>query len=56
MYMYIKKDSNTIVVGMPRLSNWVSVMNLTDPVKVQWTKKIDAEIISIMKSLGAKEI
>jgi len=56
MYMYIKKDSNTIVVGMPTLANWVSVMNITNPAKVEWTKKIDAEIISIMKEIGAKEI
>ncbi|RLA76002.1 MAG: hypothetical protein DRG78_19845 [Epsilonproteobacteria bacterium] len=56
MYMYIKKDSNTVVIGMPRVSNWVSVMNLTDPVKVKWTQRIDNEIISIMKEMGAKEI
>lgn len=56
MYLYIKKDSNTMVVGMPKLSNWVSVMNITDTKKIEWTKKIDSEIISIMKSMGAKEI
>ena len=56
MYFYIKKDSNTMVIGMPRLSTWVSVMDIKDPKKVEWTKIIDSEIISIMKSLGAKEI
>jgi uncharacterized protein (DUF302 family) len=56
MYFYIKKDSNTMVVGMPRLSVWASVMKLKDPKKVEWTKVIDTEILSIMKSLGAKEI
>ena len=56
MYMYIKKDTNTMVVGMPTLANWVSVANITDPVKQDWVKKIDAEIVSIMKSIGAKEI
>lgn len=45
-----------MVIGMPRLSNWVSVMNIKDATKVEWTKKIDSEIISIMKELGAKEI
>jgi hypothetical protein len=54
--MYIKKDSNTMVIGMPRLSNWVSVMNMKDAAKVKFTEKIDSEIISIMKELGAKEI
>ena len=56
MYMYINKDSNKMIIGMPRLSNWVSVMNMTDPAKVKFTEKIDSEIISIMKELGAKEI
>lgn len=56
MYMYIKRGSNKIVIGMPRLSSWVEVLNLKDPKKIEWTKKIDNEIISIMKELGAKEI
>ena len=56
MYMYIKKDSNTMVIGMPTLANWTAVLNIKDPVKQEWVKKMDAEIISIMKSIGAKEI
>ncbi|MDF1876028.1 hypothetical protein JHD48_09795 [Sulfurimonas sp. SAG-AH-194-I05] len=56
MYMYIKKDTNTLVVGMPTLANWIAVTNIKDPVKIQWVKKIDTQIISLMKELGAKEI
>ena len=56
MYMYIKKDTNKIVIGMPRLSNWVAVMNMTDDAKIKFTQRIDTEIISIMTGLGAKEI
>ncbi len=56
MYFYIEKGSNKMLVGMPRLSTWVSVMNLKDKTKIEWTKKIDKEVISIMKSLGGKEI
>jgi len=56
MYMYIKKDSNIMRVGMPTLANWAAVMNIKDPAKLEWIKKIDAEMVSIMKSLGAKEI
>jgi hypothetical protein len=55
MYFYIKKGSDKMVVGMPRLSAWAAVMNITDPAKIEWTKVIDDEIISIMKELGAKE-
>lgn len=56
MYFYIKKGSNKMIVGMPRPSAWVAVMNITDPAKVEWTKTIDKEMVNIMKSLGAKEI
>ena len=56
MYAYIKKDSGTMVLGMPTLANWPAIMGITDSAKLEWVKKIDAEIISIMKSMGAKEI
>jgi uncharacterized protein (DUF302 family) len=56
MYMYVKKGSNKMVIGMPTLANWASVMNIKDTAKLDWIKKIDSEIIEIMKSLGAKEI
>ncbi len=56
MYFYIKEGSNKMVVGMPRLSVWTAVMEFKDPAHVEWTKKIDDEIISLMKELGGKEI
>ena len=56
MYFYIEKGSNKMIVGMPRLSVWTAVMEIKDPTKIEWTKKIDTEIVGIMKSLGAKEI
>ena len=56
MYFYIEKGSDKMIVGMPRLGTWTAVMELKDPVKIQSTKDLDAEIISIMKSLGAKQI
>ena len=56
MYFYIKKGSNKMIVGMPRLAVWGAVMEIKDPAKKKWIKKIDDEIIGIMKGLGAKEI
>jgi len=53
MYMYIEKDSNTLVVGMPKLENWIAVMGIKDATKVASIHKLDAEIISMMKELGA---
>jgi uncharacterized protein (DUF302 family) len=54
MYLYIKKDSNTMVVGMPKLANWVSVLNIKDETMKKSAFDLDTEIIAIMKSLGAK--
>jgi hypothetical protein len=56
MYFYIKEGSDKMIVGMPRLSVWAAVMEIKDPAKLDWIKKIDEEIVSIMKGLGAKEI
>jgi uncharacterized protein (DUF302 family) len=56
MYFYIKAGSDKMMVGMPRLAAWVSVMNITDETMKQSVIDLDKEIIEIMKSLGAKEI
>ena len=49
MYMYIDKGSNKLIIGMPTLDNWATVMDIKDPVKLKWIKKTDDEIIQIMK-------
>ena len=56
MYMYIKKGTNTLVIGMPKLANWVSVLNMKDATKVKSVDNLDKEITKIMLELGAKEI
>ena len=56
MYMYIKKDSNTLVVGMPRLANWAATLGIVEPGKVALVEQLDKEIPEIMVSLGAKDI
>ena len=56
MYMYIKKGTNTLVIGMPKLANWVSVMNMKDATKLKSVEDLDKEITKIMLDLGAKEI
>ena len=57
MYMYIKKGSNKLVIGMPKLANWQAVNKIVDPKRVAFIKQLDTEIPSIMVStLGAKEI
>lgn len=56
MYMYIEKGSNKMIVGMPKLENWIAVMGIKDETKVNSIRTLDAEIINIMKELGAKEL
>lgn len=56
MYMYVEADSNKLMIGMPKLENWISVMKITDQKKVDAIRALDKEIISIMKELGAKEL
>jgi uncharacterized protein (DUF302 family) len=54
IYFYIEKGSNKMMVGMPKVANWGSIMDIKDNEKLQAMQAIDAEIISLMKSLGAK--
>lgn len=56
MYMYIEKGSNKLIVGMPKLENWIAVMGITEKAKVDSIRALDVEIINIMKELGAKEL
>ncbi len=55
MYMYVEKGSNKMMVGMPKLENWIAVMGIKDPKMVDSIHALDKEIISIMIGLGAKE-
>ncbi|MEA1879819.1 MAG: hypothetical protein U9N11_04180, partial [Campylobacterota bacterium] len=56
MYMYIQKGTNKLVMGMPRLQNWVSLFNITDKKRLEFNQKLDKEIAEIIVSLGAKEV
>lgn len=56
MYMYVEKGSNKLIVGMPKLENWIAVMGINDPKMVDSIRVLDKEIIGIMTELGAKEL
>ncbi len=56
MYMYIKKDSNTLVIGMPTLANWGATLKIDDPKRAAFIKKLDKEIPAILEGLGAKAV
>ena len=56
MYMYIKKETNTLVIGMPTLANWGATLKIDDPKRAEFIKKLDKEIPALLESLGAKSV
>ena len=56
MYMYIKKESNTLVIGMPRLSNWSRFFNIKDQKRMDFLNKLNKDIPATFIEIGAKEI
>jgi len=55
MYMYIKKDSNTLVIGMPRLSNWNKLFTLKGQNRMDFMHKLDVDIPATFIEIGAKK-
>jgi len=56
MYMYIKKDTNTLVIGMPTLANWGATLKIDDPKRAELIQKLDKEIPALLEGLGAKAV
>jgi hypothetical protein len=55
MYMYIKKDSNTLVLGMPRLANWDKLFPMNTKKRKDFMNELDADIIKTFIEIGFKE-
>ena len=56
VYMYIKKGSNTVTMGMFRLHNWSDTLNITDKKRMALVEKLDSEIPSVLTEFGMKPI
>ncbi len=56
MYMYIKKGTNKLVLGMPTLVNWSDTLGITDEKRVGLVHKLDKEILEILTALGMKAV
>ena len=54
MYLYIKKGTNKLVVGMLRLENWSTTLNISDEKRVGLVNKLDIEIPEILTAFGMK--
>jgi uncharacterized protein (DUF302 family) len=56
MYMYIKKGTNQLVVGMFRLHNWSDTLDITDEKRLTLVEKLDTEIPEILTTFGMTAI
>jgi len=56
MYMYIRKGSNKLVLGMYRLHNWSDTLDITDKTRLELIEKLDAQIPAILTKLGMKSV
>ena len=56
MYVYIKKDSNKMVIGMPSLANVKNTLNITSSKRVGWMDKLDREIPQILTDMGMQAV
>ena len=55
MYMYIKKGTNTLVMGMPRLANWQKLFPMNSKKRTDFMEKLDIDMLATFKEIGFKE-
>ena len=55
MYMYIKKGTNTLVMGMPRLANWQKLFPMNSKKRTDFLEKLDIDMLKTFKEIGFKE-
>lgn len=56
MYVYIKKGSNKMIIGMLRLENWSTTLDISDEKRVGLVNKLDKEIPEVLTAFGMKAI
>ena len=56
MYVYIKKGSNKMVIGMPKLANVKNTLDIKAPKRVGWMNRLDLEIPQILTSMGMQAV
>jgi len=54
MYIYIRKGTNKMVVGMFRLHNWSDTLDIKDERRLKLVEKLDKEIPEILTEFGMK--
>ena len=56
MYMYVKKGTNKLVVGMPKLINIMDTLGVNETSRVALVDKLDREIPEILTAFGMKAV
>ena len=56
MYMYIKKGTNKLVLGMVRLQNWADTLDITSASRLELINRLDTEIPAILTKFGMKAV
>ncbi len=52
IYFYIPKGKNELHVGYSSVNNWISGLDFKDPKRIEYMRKIDAEVVQTFKELG----
>lgn len=52
MYMYIKKETHTVVLGMVRLHNWSNTLGMTDEKHIKIIEQLDSQIPQLLEKMG----
>lgn len=52
VYFYIPKGTNELHVGYASVDNWINALNFKDQERIDYMRKIDAEVVETFKEMG----
>ena len=56
MYLYVKKGTNTLVLGMPRLANWNTLFPMNSKKRTDLLNDLDKDIPATFEAIGFKAV
>jgi hypothetical protein len=54
VYFYIPKGTNELHVGYASVDNWINALNFKDQKRIDYMRKIDAEVVETFEEMGFK--
>ncbi len=52
VFFYVPAGTTELHVGYASVENWINTLNITDPERMAYMRKIDSQVISIFKEMG----